>query len=209
MQPHTTTPVPDEPQASGPSHRPAATVALAIGLGLMAAVAGWWLQASRIPDPVFAYGMKLAVPRTIHPVTLTSLTGPDVCPMTMQYLRQEVQAMGGRAARLHVTFVSVDPARDTPAALARFVHYYDPAFEGVTGPKAALDQLTADAGAAYFKGAKAGRSATDYAVTHSTSIYVIHPSGKLVAIYGGSGTPGRMARDFAFLGNGTVASGDL
>jgi protein SCO1/2 len=199
---------------------PLAMVATAIVLGLTAMGAGWWLQSARQPDPDFAYGMKLAQPRPLKPVSLAGGSGtvnlpyrdgkwtlmffgfthcPDICPTTLQYLKQEVKALGSRREQLHVTFVSVDPKRDKPADLQRFVQYYDPAFIGVTGDKASLDQLTADAGAAYYMGVKADQPGANYDVTHSTSIYVVDPKGRVVAVYGGEGKPGKLAQDFHFL----------
>jgi protein SCO1/2 len=200
--------------------RTVATVVFTVILGLAAFGTGWWLQTSRVPDPDFAYGMKLAQPRTLRPVTLTGAAGPvqlpyqdgkwtlvffgythcpDVCPTTLTYLKGEMKALGPRRSHLHTLFVSVDPQRDTPADLQRFVTFYDAAFEGVTGDKAALDQMTTDAGAAYFLGAKAAQGATDYDVSHSNSIYVVNPRGQVVAVYGGEGKPGKLAQDFHFL----------
>lgn len=199
--------------------RPVATVAAVI-LGLAAFGAGLWLQMSRLPDPDFAYGMKLAQARTVKPVTLTSAAGPvslpyrdgkwtllffgythcpDVCPTALTYLRDEMKALGSRRQQLHTVFVSVDPDRDKPADLQRFVTWFDGRFEGVTGDKASLDQLTADAGAAYILGAKAAQGKPDYDVSHSNSFYVINPRGQVVAVYGGEGTPGKLAQDFHFL----------
>lgn len=212
---------PGIPPALPPARSRIGGIVPALVLGMAVAGAGLWLQVrNAVPDPPFAYGMKLATPRIIKPVTLTSAAGPvalpyadgkwtfmffgythcpDICPTTMQYLRQEVQAMGAGADKVHVAFVSVDPRRDTPADLVRFAQYYHPAFQGMTGDKSAIDQLTADVGAAYYPGAKADVRGADYDISHSTSIYVINPPGKLVAIYGGSGKPGRLAGDFAFL----------
>lgn len=206
--------------AARPWRRRMATVATAIGLGLAAFGGGLWLQHAREPDPDFAYGMKLAEVRPLRPVTLTGATGPvalpyhdgkwtllffgythcpDVCPTALTYLKTEMKALGPRRQNLHMLFVSVDPKRDRPADLQRFVRWFDPAFEGATGDKASLDQLTADAGAAYIIGAKAAQGAADYDVSHSNSIYVVDPRGRVVAVYGGDGTPGKLAQDFHFL----------
>jgi protein SCO1/2 len=213
----------DRPQTSGrPGHRqrPSAEIAvLALVLGLGAFGAGFWLN-NRQPDPDFAYGMKMAQPRPLRPVTLAGAEGPvsypykdgrwslmffgythcpDVCPATLSYLKREMKDLASRRSQFRTVFISVDPQRDKPDALQRFATYFDPGFIGLTGDKAALDQLTADAGAAYFMGAKADKGTGDYDVTHSTSIYVVDPKGRVVAVYGGDGKPGRLAQDFHFL----------
>jgi protein SCO1/2 len=189
-------------------------------LGLAAFGAGWWLQTSRQPDPDFSYGLKLAQPRVIHPVTLAGAQGPvtlpfgdgkwsllffgythcpDICPTTLTYLKHEMQALGARRQHLHLVFVSVDPKRDRPADVQPFVQYFDPGFIGLTGDNVSLDKLTADVGAAYYLGAKANQPGANYEVTHSTSVYVVDPLGRVVALYGGDGKPGKLAQDFQFL----------
>src|SRR5262245_41609611 len=45
---------------------------------------------------------------------------PDVCPLIAANLNQAIQTPAGRRAGLHVLAVSVDPARDTPAAVRRY-----------------------------------------------------------------------------------------
>src|SRR5262245_2633311 len=56
---------------------------------------------------------------------------PDVCPTTLVKLAQTVKQAA--IPHLRVLFVSVDPQHDTPAAIALYVHAFDPAFHGVTG----------------------------------------------------------------------------
>ena len=208
-------------RVQGTLRRPAAwrRWALAAAVGAATASGAVYAYRQRIPDPPFAYGMKLAQARDVHPVTLRGTDGPvllpyrdgrwtllffgythcpDVCPTTLAYLHQEMRAMGTRAADLHVVFVSVDPGRDTAAGAAQFALFYDPQFTGLTGDKAALDQLTTDAGAAYLPSKPLPGTAT-YEVMHSSSVYVVNPAGRVVALYGGTGAPGRLAQDFAFL----------
>ncbi len=48
---------------------------------------------------------------------------PDVCPETMARLMQVLQRVGADADK--TVFVSVDPARDTPALLRSYVRAFD------------------------------------------------------------------------------------
>ena len=57
---------------------------------------------------------------------------PDVCPTTMAELSQALQQLGpDDAKRVQVLFVTVDPARDTPALLAQYVPAFNPTFVGL------------------------------------------------------------------------------
>ncbi|OHV38239.1 electron transporter SenC [Pseudofrankia sp. EUN1h] len=61
----------------------------------------------------------------------------DVCPATMADLAQAMGELDPAVrARVRVVFVSTDPARDTPAVLAAWLHHFDPGFGfyGLTGP---------------------------------------------------------------------------
>ena len=49
-------------------------------------------------------------------------------------------------ATTQVVFVSLDPARDSPAALQAYLQAYDPRFVGATGPRESLQRLLADMG---------------------------------------------------------------
>ena len=52
---------------------------------------------------------------------------PDVCPATLARMREVKAALPPEdAARFTGVFISVDPARDTPQRLGRYVEFFDP-----------------------------------------------------------------------------------
>ena len=56
---------------------------------------------------------------------------PDICPATLARMREVKAALPpGDAARFTGVLVSVDPARDTPQRLGRYVEFFDPGFLG-------------------------------------------------------------------------------
>jgi protein SCO1 len=65
---------------------------------------------------------------------------PDVCPLTLNRLQQVLDGMGRRGDDVRVLLVTVDPDRDTPEALARYVERFGPRVTGLTG---ATDDLAA------------------------------------------------------------------
>jgi protein SCO1/2 len=106
---------------------------------------------------------------------------PDVCPTTLNTLRNVAARLGADGTRLQVVFLSIDPERDTPETLAGYVRYFNPQFRGVTGPNAELDRLAASMGFAYVK--VPGRTAESYTMDHSTALMLVDPSGRLAAYF--------------------------
>ncbi|UUZ63195.1 SCO family protein [Polaromonas sp. P1-6] len=58
---------------------------------------------------------------------------PDVCPTTMAGMARVVDKLGPDGQRVQGLFVTVDPERDTPQALARYVTGFHPSFLGLYG----------------------------------------------------------------------------
>jgi protein SCO1/2 len=100
---------------------------------------------------------------------------PDVCPTTLADIAQAVKSLGSDAERVQVLMVSVDPERDTPEALAKYVTAFDPRFLGLRGDLAATKKAASDF-KIYFEKRKSGDS---YTVDHSGQSYVIDPQGRL------------------------------
>ena len=63
---------------------------------------------------------------------------PDVCPTTLAALAHAKKRMGAAGNDLRVVFVTVDPQRDTPAVMGRYVQLFDPSFIGLSGTGAQL-----------------------------------------------------------------------
>jgi len=100
---------------------------------------------------------------------------PDVCPTTLADIAGAVKSLGPDAERVQVLMVSVDPERDTPDALAKYVTAFDPRFLGLRGDLAATQNVAKEF-KIYFEKRKTGDS---YTVDHSAQSYVIDPQGRL------------------------------
>ena len=103
---------------------------------------------------------------------------PDVCPTTLAKLAQ-VRAQA-QLPQLRVLFVSVDPARDTPAVIGQYVHAFDPQFEGVTGTPAAIATLAARFGVAVQRVELPGG---DYTMDHSAVVFLLDAAGHIAAVF--------------------------
>ncbi|NDJ59976.1 MAG: SCO family protein [Chloroflexi bacterium] len=117
---------------------------------------------------------------------------PDFCPLTLAEYRRIEQNLGELADDLNVLFVSVDPARDTPETLARYLRNFDEEFIGMSGDPVTLAQITPDYGLYYALRTDEGRG-DNYLVDHSTASYLIDRDRQLRAIYSFSATPDDIA----------------
>ncbi len=103
---------------------------------------------------------------------------PDVCPLTLATVAQALKKLGPRAAnQINMLFVSVDPKRDPPRVLKRYVKAFGPHIVGLTGTQSQLQDLTKRYRVAYRYGKPDGDG--NYVVYHSAAIFVFDPSGKV------------------------------
>jgi protein SCO1/2 len=100
---------------------------------------------------------------------------PDICPTTLADAASAIKKLGKDAERVQVLMVTVDPERDTPEVLAKYVPAFDPSFLGLYGDAAAT-QRAAKEFKIFYEKRKAGDS---YSVDHSGQSYVIDPQGRL------------------------------
>jgi len=102
---------------------------------------------------------------------------PDVCPTTLLKAAEVRKALGAEADRLQVLFVTVDPERDTPEALAKYVPAFDPSFIGLRGD----DDETRKAAREFkvFFQKVPNRDGTSYNVDHTAASYILDTEGRL------------------------------
>lgn len=114
---------------------------------------------------------------------------PDVCPTTLYDFKQ-VLAKIPQPERLQPIFISIDPSRDTPEQLAKYIGYFDPRIIGLYGDRAATDATVEAFNASYgyqLDGKKVDADAlpenTPYTVYHSTLIYLLNPQAELIDVF--------------------------
>ncbi len=176
-------------------------------LSATAGVALWKMTQMRQP-PAQATLIVLPEPRPINPFLLEDQNGqdftldrlrgswslmffgfthcPDVCPTALyelQQVREQLrQKISGDTSLPNVVFVSVDPERDSPEKLQKYISHFDPDFTGVSGPHKQLGPFTRQVGIAYhIEDHEAGSQA--YAVDHSSGILLIDPQARLYGVF--------------------------
>jgi protein SCO1/2 len=102
---------------------------------------------------------------------------PDVCPTTMAEMANVMQQLGPLAERVQVLFITLDPARDTPAVLSKYVPAFDPRFLGLVGDQAATDKVAKEFKVFYQK--VPGKEPGSYTMDHTAGSYVFDPQGRL------------------------------
>jgi protein SCO1/2 len=104
----------------------------------------------------------------------------DVCPATLTTLAAALARLGRKADRVQPLFITVDPQRDTPAVLRRFVANFSPNLVGLTGTETELHRVDQAFHVVSGMPAPALRQAS-YAVDHSSVIYLLAPDGRFIA----------------------------
>ena len=117
---------------------------------------------------------------------------PDECPTTMSDLAQAMKILGPDADKLHVVFVTFDPARDTAPVLAAWLENFDKRFIGLTGTPAALDAL-ATSYHVFFKQEAPDKSG-NYDFQHTAATYLMDARGKFVGTLSPEDKPTTMAK---------------
>ena len=101
---------------------------------------------------------------------------PDICPATLAQLRQlQGQLPPETLAKLRIVLVTVDPHRDTPEQLKKYLEYFDAGFIGLTGEEAIIQKLANGVSIPFIP---ADTSKENYTVDHSGNLVLIGPDGK-------------------------------
>lgn len=112
---------------------------------------------------------------------------PDICPSTLALLKGVYQKLEQqnpeKAQKLQVLFLSVDPERDQPEVLSRYVQYFHPKFLGATAPVPALEKIAAAWGFVFQKVVADAAKPDDYTLDHSSSFVLFSPDGKIKAYF--------------------------
>ncbi|MBF0161057.1 MAG: SCO family protein [Magnetococcales bacterium] len=131
---------------------------------------------------------------------------PDVCPTAMAVLGElfrRLQETPLDLANSQALLVTVDPARDTPPVLKPYVTFFNPSFKGLTGSSEQILALSRQLGAAYFvnpappSDAPSASAAADPSIGHTSSLFLIDPLGRHVALFTGPHEAGAILEEYA------------
>lgn len=132
---------------------------------------------------------------------------PDVCPSTLTLLAQVEKALAqrGEAQRPRVVLISVDPKRDTPEQLSKYVTFFSPDFVGLTGSQEAIDELTRQLGVPV---AITPDDTGGYSVDHWAGIFLVDPAGALRALFSAPHAAASITEDYVRIVNSSSHASD-
>jgi protein SCO1 len=123
---------------------------------------------------------------------------PDVCPTTLALLTQvqkKVSSESGLAA-LRVALISVDPERDTPEQLGKYLASFGGDLIGLTGNPPEIVKAQRSFGVAASRVELAGGN---YTMDHSATVFVLDAQGRKVAVFTPPLRADALGRDLAKL----------
>ncbi len=124
---------------------------------------------------------------------------PDVCPTSMLRIKEALDHLGKYKKYVHVLFISVDPERDTPELLKKFISFYDPSgkfITGLTGKPEDIKKAAKIFRAYYEKVPIKNNPEVGYLVDHTAFIYLVDRKGILRLIFRpANDDPKRIAQD--------------
>ncbi|CAG1016474.1 SCO1 protein [Burkholderiaceae bacterium] len=124
---------------------------------------------------------------------------PDICPTTLADMARVVNGLGPDGAKVQGLFATVDPARDTPEVLAKYLSPFHPGFIGLYGDEPTTAALAREF--KFFYGIQPGHGAGHHSVDHGGAIYVFDPQGRLRLLMGPERTVDTMTADIRLLLN--------
>jgi protein SCO1 len=117
---------------------------------------------------------------------------PDVCPTSLFEISEVLRAMGKDADRVNAYFISVDPERDTKAAMKDYLSSFDPHLKGLTGDPEAMAKVVSEF-RVYAK--KVPLKDGDYTMDHTALIYLMDRDGRFVSPFNLKRKPEEAAAD--------------
>ncbi len=161
---------------------------LALGLFLLGSAAAANLHPVRgfLPDLRFslqAAGSKTLTQDDFKDKVVMMFFGyascPDICPTTLAQLGLVMEELGNDAEQVRIIFVSVDPHRDTPDSLARYIAAFDGKHTtGLTGSEKQIADLARRYRVAFQIEKPDPKAPENYEVSHSRGVYIFDQQGR-------------------------------
>ncbi len=130
---------------------------------------------------------------------------PDACPTALNNIANALDLLKADGRQIAPIFITVDPARDTPAVVGQYASLFGTRITGLTGTQAQIDRAERE-----FR-VYAARHPTkngDYTMDHSSIIYLMDRQGRFVSFIDGAASAEDIAARARDLLRGTPAPRD-
>ena len=115
---------------------------------------------------------------------------PDICPTALTLIANVMDSLGENSKNVQPIFITLDPERDTPEVLRKFVSYFHPKLIGLTGTP---DQVSTVAESYYVRyqrfipessrNSLKNEEGLDYLLDHTAASYLLGPSAEGIALF--------------------------
>ncbi len=119
----------------------------------------------------------------------------EVCPVTLATFAQTRRKLGAAASGVQIVYVTVDPQRDVPERLRKFLGNFDGTFVGGTGTEGQLAAVRKE----YGVSAQKIPYQDTYVYSHSSFTYLIDRAGRIRALMPYGHSPDDYANDLTIL----------
>ena len=123
---------------------------------------------------------------------------PDVCPLTLSHWKKIAGLLGPAAGDVRFVYITVDPARDSPAQLSVHLGVFDEDFIGLTGDPKDLDQVYKTFGVVHEK-VQIAESSTGYLMNHTARTNLVDQDGNWRLTFAYNTAPEIIAHDIQLL----------
>ena len=114
---------------------------------------------------------------------------PDICPIDLSNLAGLLKRLGKDSAQVQIIFITLDPARDTPELMGKYVQHFDKRILGLRGTEQQTKQVATQYKTFYEKVSLNGNQ---YVIDHTAFIYILNRAGKYLAFFPPGTSPERM-----------------
>ncbi len=118
---------------------------------------------------------------------------PAICPGELVKITTALDLLAKDGEAIQPLFISIDPERDTPAAIKDFLTHFSPKFRGLTGSREQIDAVLKSYRIYAAKVQTPGMA--EYTMDHSSYIYFMSPDDQLVSVFSADDTPDQMAQE--------------
>ncbi len=124
---------------------------------------------------------------------------PDICPTTLVDWKRAADSLGKKREQVRFVFISVDPERDSAAAVQRYAARFSPDILGLTGTRAQVDSVMRTWKIAAYRDGPVRDTGSAYLMAHPSQVFVVDREGQLRLLHRAGLTPSQIASDIRVL----------
>jgi len=96
---------------------------------------------------------------------------PDICPTTLSEVAAVMEGLGDDASKVQSIFITIDPQRDNPTALAQYVPKFDAGIIGLTGTPEQIDE-TSETFPIFYERIEEAAASDGYTMGHTSHLFL-------------------------------------